>query len=267
MKQLVAVSISTLLFLSSFAHAGVVMDMVTKDASGQETDRSKIQAQAEMIRMDQVGGNDATSMIFRGHELLYVNHGDKSYIVMDEAMLEKVSTKMSEATKQMEAQLARMSPDERAMMERMMKGRMPPGMAGQKSAPRQAPRVESMGSSKWQSYKCQQYAIYKGAEKTQEVCAADLDDVDGAEEAIETFRNMAAYMTKMTESLPMRSADGMNPGELMDQIDGFPVHTIDYKNGVVTGETSLDSVTEQDLGKDLFDAPEGYVREDPFVGR
>ena len=267
MKQLVAVSISTLLLLSSFAHAGVVMDMVTKDASGQETDRSKIQAQAEMIRMDQDDGNDAASMIFRGDELLYVDHGDRSYIVIDQAMLDDVSAKMNEAMKQMEAELARMPPEQQAMMRQMMKGRMPPGMSGEKGTPRQAPRVESMGSSKWQSYECRQFAVYKGEEKTQEVCAADLDDVDGAEEAMEAFRNMAAYMTKMTESLPMRSADAMNPGELMDQIGGFPVLTIDYTNGVVSGKTFLDSVSEQDLEADLFDAPEGYVRQDPFAGR
>ena len=267
MKQSVAVSISTLLLLSSFANAGVVMDLVTEDASGQETDRSKIQAQGDMIRMDQVGDDKAVSMIFRGYELLYVDHDDKNYIVIDEAMLDKVSTKMDEAMKKMEAELARMSPQEQAMMRQMMKGRMPPGMAGQKDAPRQAPRVESLGSSKWQSYKCRQYAVYKGEEKTQEVCASDLDDINGAEEAMEAFRNMATYMAKMTESLPMRSGQAANPGELMDQIDGFPVLTIDYTIGVVTGKTALDSVAEQDLGKDLFNAPEGYVREDPFAGR
>ncbi len=89
--------------------------------------------------------------------------------------------------------------------------------------------------------------LFEGAEKVQDICAAELDDVDGADEVIETFRNMAAYMTKMTESMPMGSDDDINPGELMNEIDGFPVHTIDYENGTVMGETSLDSVTEQDF--------------------
>ena len=53
----------------------------------------------------------------------------------------------------------------------------------------------------------------------------------------------------------------------MDQIDGFPVHTIDYDNGVVVSEMSLDSITEQDLDEELFAAPKGYRRQDPFAGR
>lgn len=96
---------------------------------------------------------------------------------------------------------------------------------------------------------------------------AELDEFDGADEFIEAFLNMAAYMTKMTESMPMRSDEHMNPGELMKQIDGFPVHTIDYDNGVLTGRVSLDSVTEKDLEAALFAAPEGYRRQDPFRGR
>lgn len=264
MKKLVATLISTLLLLSPLAFAGVVMDLVTMNASGLETDRTRIYAQGEMIRMDEVSGDEAAgSMIFLGNEFLYVDHQDKSYIVMDEAMLDEVSTKISAAMKQMEAQLASMPPEQRAMVEQMMKGQMQ-GMIEQPAPSSSAPRVEAKGSGEWKSYKCRQYAVFEGAEKVQDICAAQLADVDGADEVIETFRNMAAYITKMTESMPMGSDDRINPGELMDEIDGFPVHTIDYENGAVVGETSLDSVTEQDFDEGMFAVPEGYRRQDPF---
>lgn len=267
MKKSVTTWISMVLLLSPLAHAGVTMDLVNKNAGGQETDRTRIYAQSKMIRMDEVDGDKVVStMIFLGNELIYVDHRDKNYIVMDEAMLDEVSAQMNDAMKQMEAQLANMPPEQRAMMEQMMKGRMP-GMAGQESAPRPKPRVEAMGSGKWQSYTCQQYAVFEGPEKTQDVCATKLDHINGAGDVMDAFRNMAAYVTKMTESMPMRSDEGMNPGELMDQIDGFPVYTVDYENGEVAGETLLDSVTEQDLEQDLFAAPEGYRRQDPFRGR
>jgi len=259
--------ISMLLLLSPLSYAGVVMDMVTRSASGQETDRTRIYAQAKMIRMDEVSGDVAAgSMIFLGDEFLYVDHRDKSYIVMDEAMLDEVSTQISDAMKQMEAELASMPPEQRAMVEQMMKGRMQ-GMMGQQGAPSPGPRVEAMGSGEWQSYSCQKYAVFEGPEKTQDLCAAELDEIDGADEIIDAFRNMAAYMTKMTESMPMRSKEGMNPGELMEQIDGFPVHSVDYENGRVARETSLDAVTEQKLDEDMFAAPEGYRQQDPFGRR
>ncbi|MGI9235091.1 MAG: hypothetical protein ACR2RD_15770, partial [Woeseiaceae bacterium] len=114
-------------------NADVVMDMVTRDAAGQETDRTKVYAQSKSIRMDQgegdAGGTEGAiqsdnSMLFLGTEFIYMNHKDRSYIVMDEAMLDKVSTKISDAMKQMEAQMANMPPEQRAMVEKMMEGRM-----------------------------------------------------------------------------------------------------------------------------------------------
>lgn len=264
MKKLLAASFSILLLLPPLAYAGAVMDMVTRNASGEETDRARIYAQSEMIRMDEVDGDQVKgTMIFLGNEFMYVDHEDKSYIVMDESMIDEVSAQISDAMKQMEAELANMPPEQRAMVEQMMKGRMQ-GMMGQQNAPSSGPRVEAKGSGKWQSYKCREYEVFEGSEKTQDICAAKLDDIDGSDEVIEAFRGMAAYMKKMTESLPMRSGDQMNPGELMNEIDGFPVHTVDYENGVATGDVSLESVTERDIEPGMFAAPEGYRREDPF---
>lgn len=262
MKKLVA-SIFTLLPLSPLAYAGVVMEMATTNASGQETERSRIYSQSKKIRMEQIDGNETTAtMIFLGGEFLYIDHREKSYIVMDEAALSEMSAKMTEAMKEMEAQLAGMPPEQRAMVEQMMKGQMQ-GMAAQEADSSPAPRVEAKGDGEWKSYKCRRYAVLEKSEKVQDICAAELGEVDGADEVIESFREMAAYMTKITESMPMRSDDRMNPGELMDKIDGFPVHTIDYENGVIVRETSLDSVTEQDLDEGMFAPPEGYRRRDP----
>lgn len=267
MKSFVATATPLLLLTSAIANAGVVMEMVTTNAAGQETDRTKIYAQSKKIRMEQGGDNASKgTMIFLGDRFLYVDHEDKSYVVMDEEMLDEVSTQMDAAMKEMEAQLANMPPEQRAMVEQMMKGQMQ-GMMGEQDDATPALRVESIGSGKWQSNKCQKYAVYQGATKTQEVCAAALDDVDGAEELFEAFRNMAAYITKLTESLPMRGDERPNPVELMDQIDGFPAHTIDYDNGVVVSEVSLESVAEQDLNEELFAAPKGYRRQDPFARR
>lgn len=255
-----------LIVCSPLVQAGVVMDMVTRDAAGQETDRAKIYAQSKMIRMDQGGSGSIASMIFLGDRFIYVDHRDKSYIVMDEAMLNDVSSKISDAMKEMEAQLANMPPEQRAMVEQMMKGRMN-GMMGEQGGSSREPKVESMGNAKWQSYSCRQYEVFEGSQKTQEVCAAKLDDVAGADEVIEAFVGMAAYIKKMTESMPMMKNDGLNPGELMEKIDGFPVHTVDYSNGKVLREMSLDSVSEQELDRDMFAAPKNYRRQDPLGPR
>ena len=107
MKKISATSILLLSLLPPLASAGVMMDMVTRNSSGQEIDRTRVYAESELIRMDQVDGDSAVaSMIFLGDEFLYVDHREKSYIVMDEAMLDEVSAQISDAMKQMEAELA-----------------------------------------------------------------------------------------------------------------------------------------------------------------
>lgn len=269
MKKPVAKLFCILLLLSSPSFAGVVMDLVTKNPAGQETDRTNIFAQSDKIRMDMnadEGNGSRVSMIFLGDRLLILEHSKKSYMVMDETMFDEVSTQISAAMKQMEVQLANMPPEQRAMMEKMMQGRMQ-GMMGQRNVPAAGPRIEATGTGQWQSYDCKNYSVYEGAQKTQDICAATLDQLAGGEEMMRAFRRMAVFMTKMTESMPMRSSDGINPGKLMDQIDGFPVHTIEYKNGRVFAEISLESITEQSLDEGLFLAPSDYRRQNLFQGR
>ena len=261
-KSLVFLS---LFLVSSVAEAGVAMNLVSRDAAGQVTEHNQVYVQSKMLRMDQGGDNPTSSMIFLGDRFVYVDHKDKSYIVMDEAMLNEVSAKISEAMREMEAQLANMPPEQRAMVEQMMQGRMSGMMPPADEAPK--PRIESKGKKEWQSYSCRQYVVYDAGQKTQEICAATLDDVAGADEVVEAFIGMAAYMRKMTESMPMMANEGFNPGELMAEIEGFPVHTVDYLNGQAVVETSLDSVDERKLDPALFTAPDSYQRKDPFGSR
>ncbi|MBT8086602.1 MAG: hypothetical protein KJO46_01145 [Gammaproteobacteria bacterium] len=265
MKKADTILMLTLLLLSPVTYAGAVMDMVIQDASGQETGRSIIHAQSNMIRIDEVGpGRGDGSIIFLGDKLLYLDHRDKNYFVMDEAMLDDISAQINEAMAEMEKQLAGMPPEQRAMVEQMMKGQMQ-GMMTKQDTPKPEPRVESLGSGKWQSQECEKYAVFESGEKTQEVCAADLEDIDGADEIMQAFRGMAAYMTQLAESVPMMADDGLNPGELMDRINGFPVHAIDFENGKIIQQSLLDSVTEKDLDPGLFAAPDGYLRQDPYA--
>jgi hypothetical protein len=241
------------------------MDLVTSDATGQENSRTRIFAQGERVRMDQ---NDSqVSMIFLGDEFLVLDHEKKSYVVMDEAMLEQVNTQISAAMEQMEAQLASMPPAQRAMMEDMMKGKMQ-GLMGASNDPSPKPRVEANGSGEWQSKPCNKFSVFEGEEKVQDICAASLEEIEGGEDLMQAFRSMAEFITEMTESMPFGSGDdGLNPGELMDQIDGFPVHTVEYTNGVVSGEVLLESVVEQDVDEGLFSAPADYQRQEILQGR
>lgn len=266
MRKLTTILIAILTCASQQVFAGVVLEMLTKDGSGNEIGTSKIYADSGMVRLDNIGGNSDVdmSMIFQDDKFLMLNHEDKTYFVMDEAMLEEMNSQMTAAMQQMEAQLANVPAEQREMIERMMKGKMQ-GMMPQQAQTEQL-RVESSGSSQWRSYTCVKYTIYSGNEKTQEICAASMNQIEGSGEIMEAFVKMAGFMKKMIASLPnmIASRVAANPMEMMDQIDGFPVHTLQFEQDKLSQETSLESVSEQVLEKSLFIPPGDYKKQDMF---
>ena len=108
MRKLTTILIAILTCASQQLFAGVVLEMLTKDGAGNDIGTSKIYAESGMVRLDNIDGNSDVdmSMIFQDNEFLMLNHEDKTYFVMDEAMLEEMNSQMSAAMRQMEAQLA-----------------------------------------------------------------------------------------------------------------------------------------------------------------
>ena len=103
--------------LSCQSFAGVVIEMVSRDLnSNQETSADKIYAEGKMVRIEshQEGTTDQTITIFRDETLFIVNHQDQTYHRMDKDSMNRMSSQMSEAMKQMEAELANVPPSTRA---------------------------------------------------------------------------------------------------------------------------------------------------------
>lgn len=267
MKRVLALLSLVVVLTSPLANGDVVMDLVTKDAGGNTTESSRFYVQEGKVRVDDVGGQpgDRVSIIYLGDQFIVLDHRHKTYTVMDQATLDEVGTQISAAMQEMQQQLASMPPEQRAMVEQMMKGDMRNMLPGAAPAP-PAPRVEANGTGQWQEYSCVIYSVYEGAEKTEELCASPLDDIDGASELMSALRGMAAYMEKVIESnpVPVAPATAANPVALMDQIEGFPVRAVRYANGSISEETTLEAVSEQDVSEDLFIVPADYRREDLF---
>ena len=259
----------TIPVISATAQAGVALEMVTREMSGQEAERSQIYAQDGYLRLDSDGGPYApdVSLIFDGTSFLVMDHGEKTYIIMDEAMLMEISDKMSAAMAQMEAELAKLPPEQRAMAEQMMKTQMGAIMGDQESAP--APRVEKTGNSEWQGRSCTQFDVFEGDVKTQEICAAPLDKVNGAAEMMKTYQGMAQFVKKLAESLPGPLGASFNdhPGMVAELIGGFPVRSVEYSMGTAVREVTMESISEKALESEMFKAPADYRREDPFAGQ
>ena len=118
--------------------------------------------------------------------------------------------------KQMEEQFAKMPPKQRAMMEKMMKGKMP-GMPGKSAIP--TIRVEATGQGRWKLYSCKNYTIYYDDRHREEICAAPPNEVKGADEVLQAVGNMREFQKKLTDAMPQftssnafsRQIEAMNP--------------------------------------------------------
>lgn len=261
MRNRLTVLLALCVAIPSIASAGAVMELLSRNASGKEVGRSQFRVQDGQVRMDDSDGQ--SSMIFANNRFIVLDHKRKTYLVLDDAMMEEVGSQVNSAMAEMQEQMKNMSPQERAMMEQLMQGGGMQGMIPGMSAPPQPPRVEAGGSGEWGDYECRKYMIYEGPEKTEDICAAALDDVAGGDEVMAAFRAMAVFIQDMMESMPepLASMMGENPAAYMEQIEGFPVHTVRYRNGRVDSEESLDSVVKEDVPQDVYEVPAGYTKE------
>lgn len=264
MKRLITIMFALSALIAFPTSAEFVMEMVTRDMAGKELDKSRIYGKSGDVRMDVIqDGSVPGSMLLTGDDIIYLDHQTKTYFLMDEAMFEDVADQMNEAMKAMEAELAKLPPDQRAMVEEMMKGEMA-GLMGSEPAPAEPLRVEPAGSDNWNDYACKRYVAYEGSTKVNDICLADLDNITGVEETNATFRNMAMKLAKMAESLPMQPGTPPNLMELIESAEGVPVHAITFENGKAVNEMSMESVVEKDLDAALFATPADYKRRDPL---
>jgi len=165
-----------------------------------------------------VGDQEDSEMIFRGErrEMIVVDHDDKSYMVIDEAMIDSISEQLSGYEAQMREALKDVPPEQRAMVEQMMKGRMP---APAKAPARPKTELRNTGERDTKNgYPSVKYEATVDGRKTQEFWVTDWDNVEGGNDAVEAFQAMTDFLIQMRDSMPTFGVDegaGDNPFEHM----------------------------------------------------
>lgn len=250
-----------LCLLSTQAFAGNVIEMLTRDMSGKELDRMTFYTERDRSRMDQSGSDGSFSVIFLDDEFIYLDHSEQNYMVMDEAMLEGVGEQMSAAMKEMEAQLAALPPEQRAMVEQMMKDQMG-GLGNTMDVP--ALEIRQLGPGRWASYDCRRAEMLEDGAKIQEICSVDYDEVDGSGYLRSSFLRMADLLNRLYDAVPFDGQGVRNPMEMLNELNGFPVRTVEFENGKAVRETILESSKEKAIDADIFLLPANYSRIDPL---
>jgi len=205
-------------------------------------------------------GSRAMRMIFdaRAGVLHIISDDDKSFfdITRANAAAGDPSGMMGEMQKQME----KMPKEQRAMAEGMMKGMMG-------SAATQPPLtyVWSKETREIAGYQCTLVAGMRGDNKVTEYCWSTSNDFMMSDAERATMLDMQGYLRNF--GISVQSGDETRAFQWDTSVDGYPVLTRCYRNGTMTLELQLGSVSRKPLTDEMFEMPRGYKPMDFGMGK
>jgi len=186
-----------------------------------------------------------------------------TYQEIDEQTMNQMAQQMSGAMAQMQAQMKNMTPEQRAMMEKMMKGKMPQAAA---AAPKTV--YTAKGSGSVNGFSCTKYEGVLSGEKEAEVCAAlpaQLKLTPGDLQIFEKMKQFSASLTSALASSPVRmnvpTTSGFESG-----YEGFPIQRVDFDKGQATKRSELKSITRVNFTDADFSLGDAKKVEMPIPG-
>lgn len=266
--SIIRISFISLLFLATRASAGVVLEIETQDHRLNESGTVVALVDGKNLKMTITSGSDEEKieMIFRGErrEMVVVDHDGKSYMVINGAVIDSIGEQLSGYEAQIREALKDVPPEQRAMVEQMMQGRMP---SPAKAPARSQVEFRNTGERDTKNgYPSVKYEATTDGRKTLEYWVTDWANVDGGEDAVEAFQAMAGFLKQMHDSMPSFGVDADaddNPFEHMNEMDGFPVLTYEYaSDGSIVSESSLRSSTRRAVDPVEFEPPSAYKRQE-----
>lgn len=275
----ISFALAVLLVCARSVSAGVVFEIETKDNKQQavQTHTTRLAVEGRRLTIDiapsqanQRGG----AMQYRSdrREMVVVDHESKSYFVMDIQTMKHLGSQLNSAMSQVRDQtqqaLQGMSAEQRTMVEKMMKDRMPA------QQPTQKPQITVRRldqSDQVYGYPCQLYEVRRNGRKIRDLWVTDWSNIEGGSELAPVFADMGRFQQEMIGAMPKLGGQsgGMvdSPFATMKEINGFPVASRDYaSDGSVESETALRSAKRQRLDPNAFEPPAGYKRQDMFDG-
>lgn len=245
--------------------AGVKIVSENTDLATKKVTTDTILLDANRMRLDFDNGRAMMFLTDGGRNRIVILDKDKKqYQEIDEQTMQQMAQQMSGVTAQMDAAMKNMTPEQRAMMEKMMKGKIP-----QAAAPAAAPKTvyTAKGSGSVNGFSCTKYEGMRGAEKVADLCAgvpAQLKLSASDMQIFEKMRQFAAGLTSSLANLPVRV--NVPTGSLESGYEGFPIQRTDFENGQATIHGELKSITRANFSDADFSLGDAKKVEMPMPG-
>ena len=261
------------------ASAGVVFDIETKDHQQQPAQIEALRMAVEGRRLtidiapnptNQSGG----TMQYWGdrREMVIIDHQSKSYLVMGVQTIEQLGEQLNSAFSQFGGQaqqaLQGLPAEQRAMLEKTMKDRLP--LQQQNLNPQTMVRRLKQSAQVY-GYPCQLYAIRREGRKIRDLWVTDWSNIEGGNELAPLFADMGQFHQELINAMPQVAGQSSemldSPFTALKEINGFPVASRDYADdGSVKSETALRSAKRQPVDRSAFQPPTDYRPQQMFTG-
>ena len=233
--------------LSSSLVAGVYMSGIVRNDG--KTESMEMYVQPDRMRFETMTDKGKQIVIYRDDLKKFWMVNNDKYMEMTKEDIEKMGAQMNEAMQKMEEQMKDLPPEQRKMMEQMMKGKM-----GEKMGMSQETKTEweKTGTEKINNWECDKYKSNDG--KT--VWTAEPEELGLNKDDFQVFEKAKDFFSEM-----MKNNDSFLKYTATDDSDGlsgFPVKSIS-KSGQ---EQTLNEVTKKDLDNDLFELQEDWKRQE-----
>ena len=281
MFKISGLALGAVLLLASGARAGVYIELSDHDiASGKITPRHNLYAQQGMLRAENTDGH--TSVIFRDDAMTMLDSSTKTYRVLDKAAMDQLAGKMNDMMATMQAKMASLPPEQRAMMEKTMQGmgqNTPGGAAAPKTHTLDAVSTGASGAAGGRS--CRMWNTLRDGKPAEQLCVVAESALPGLGEVKAAIQKAAAFNQQFQESMQARGgaagAMASNSGGMMSQslnvmqkIGGLPVASrhFDAATGeLAPTETIMTQWQQRSLDAAQFEIPPGYTRRDFMESR
>ena len=201
------------------------------------------------------------TVIFRGDKKLLwsLDSKNKTYSELTQEDFQAMGSSMNDAMSQMQEAMKNMTPEQRAMMEKMMKGRMP-------EAPTQTKRtVKATGESKTiNGFACSGYVVSKDDGTSIEMWATDPKALKLSADDLATCKEMADFIKTSVPQMGQLQdlvKDFAHPKE--NDVPGLPILSIQKdKGGQEISRAEIVKIESGAVPAERFEVPEGFTKQE-----
>jgi hypothetical protein len=253
MKLMKVIGLLVMLFAAEALHAQGILFVQVMTRDGKST-TNQVQLDKTHMRAESASAEGNVFLFDAATKTARILNTDrKTYREIDGSQMERMRQQMT----QLQEQLKNMPPEQRAMMEQMMRGRG--GMPGMASGPAERLTYRQTGSDKVGQWTCTKYEGFRGADKVSELCTVDPTQFGLTAADFAVAKEFVEFLTGL---LPQVADQAVMFGTVADQgFSGVPVRQTRFSDGRVESVSEVKEFRRETFPASTWEVPAGFQRE------